>query len=293
VFFARDDRRTAQGATGRIGLVLIVAGTPLGNLGDASPRLREALSRADIIVAEDTRVAKSLIRALDITSHASFMSANEHSESAGVQDILTQAITREVLLVSDAGMPLISDPGYVLVSQARARNIPVSIIPGPSAGVSALAVSGLPTDRFVHEGFIPKKGREGYLRDLAREPRTMIFFESPHRLASTLADMADAFGSTREACVVRELTKMFEEVAWGTLEELASRFSGPTKGEIVVVVAGAPATTSTLDEALVLVQALMGEGVKRSEACARTAKDVGIAKGELYRASVAAGDNHQ
>lgn len=286
--YADHLRDGASGATGKIGLVLIVAATPIGNLGDASPRLREALASADIIVAEDTRVAKSLIRALGVSAHASFQSANEHSEAASVASIVTAAITSEVLLISDAGMPLISDPGYVLMSEARARNIPVSIIPGPSAGLSALAVSGLPTDRFVHEGFVPKKGREGYLEGLAREPRTLIFFESPHRLGSTLQDMAKVFGQQREACVVRELTKMFEEVAWGTLEELASRFSGSVKGEIVIVVAGAPSVTVTLDSALALVQAMMDEGIKRSEACARVAKDVGIAKGELYRASVSA-----
>lgn len=268
--------------------MLIVAATPIGNLGDASPRLREALRTADIIVAEDTRVAKSLIRALELSSHATFYSANEHSEAAAVHTIVTQAITHDVLLISDAGMPLVSDPGYVVMAEARKRSIPVTIIPGPSAGLSALAVSGLPSDRFVHEGFVPKKGRDSYLEGLGREHRTMIFFESPHRLGSCLADMARVFGPERDACVVRELTKMFEEVAWGTLAELGERFSGSVKGEIVVVVAGAPAVTATLDEALVLVVALMAEGTKRSEACARVAKDVGIAKGELYRASIAA-----
>lgn len=271
--------------------MLIVAATPIGNLGDASPRLREALRTADIIVAEDTRVAKSLIRALEVTSHATFQSANEHSEAAGVAQILSAAITSEVLLISDAGMPLVSDPGYVLMSEARRRNIPVSIIPGPSAGLSALAVSGLPTDRFIHEGFIPKKGRPAYFEGLAREARTLIFFESPHRLGATLEDMRLAFGPSREACVVRELTKMFEEVAWGTLEELAERFSGSVKGEIVVVVAGAPASRGTLDEALALALALMAEGTKRSEACAIVAKDTGIPKGELYRASIASAEN--
>lgn len=266
--------------------MLIVAATPIGNLGDASPRLKEALRTADMIVAEDTRVAKSLARALEVTTHAVFRSANEHSEAEGVSEILTAAISQSVLLISDAGMPLISDPGYVLVSQARARNIPVSIIPGPSAGVSALAVSGLPTDRFVHEGFVPKKGRDTYLQGLAHEPRTLIFFESPHRVGSTLADMARIFGSDREACVVRELTKMFEEIAWGTLEELALRFDGAVKGEIVVVVAGAPAGATTLDDALALVASLMSEGIKRSEACAKVAKDAGIPKAELYRASI-------
>jgi 16S rRNA (cytidine1402-2'-O)-methyltransferase len=273
--------------------VLIVAATPIGNLGDASPRLREALRTADIIVAEDTRVAKSLIRALEVTSRATFHSANEHSEAAGVAHILSEAMTSDVLLISDAGMPLVSDPGYVLMSEARRRSIPVSVIPGPSAGLSALAISGLPTDRFIHEGFIPKKGRPSYLQGLAREQRTLIFFESPHRLGATLLEMALAFGGSREACVVRELTKMFEEVAWGTLEELAERFSGSVKGEIVVVVAGAPAATGTMHDALALVAALIAEGIKRSEACATVAKDVGIPKGELYRASLGSADHER
>jgi 16S rRNA (cytidine1402-2'-O)-methyltransferase len=266
--------------------VLIVAATPIGNLGDASPRLRDALSSADVIVAEDTRVAKSLIRALDLTTHARFISANEHSESAGVDEIVTQAMSSTVVLVSDAGMPLVSDPGYVLVSTARARNIPITVIPGPSAGLSALAVSGLPTDRFVHEGFIPKKGRTGYFESLASEPRTLIFFESPHRLAQSLGDMGEAFGADRPACVAREITKMFEEIAWGTLGELAERFSGPVKGEIVVVVGGAPSRSGDLGGALAALRVLMSEGVKRSEACASVAKEWGIPKGDLYRQSV-------
>lgn len=267
--------------------MLIVAATPIGNLGDASPRLRDALSSADVIVAEDTRVAKSLIRALDLSTHARFISANEHSESAGVEDIVTQAISSSVVLISDAGMPLVSDPGYLLVAAARARNIPITVIPGPSAGLSALAVSGLPTDRFVHEGFIPKKGRTGYFASLANEPRTLIFFESPHRLGQSLQEMAEVWGADRPACVAREITKMFEEIAWGTLGELADRFSGSVKGEIVVVVGGAPSRSGDIAGALEAVRILMAEGVKRSEACARVAKEWGIPKGELYRDSLA------
>ncbi len=266
--------------------MLIVAATPIGNLGDASPRLKEALATADVIVAEDTRVAKSLIRALELSTHARFLSANEHSESAGVDEIVTQAITMNVVLISDAGMPLVSDPGYLLVSTARARNIPITVIPGPSAGLSALAVSGLPTDRFVHEGFIPKKGRAGYFESLASEPRTLIFFESPHRIGQSLVEMAEAFGSDRPACIAREITKMFEEIAWGTLGELAERFSGNVKGEVVLVVGGQPARSGDLAGALEAVQALMGEGVKRSEACASVAKEWGIPKGQLYRSSI-------
>jgi 16S rRNA (cytidine1402-2'-O)-methyltransferase len=266
--------------------VLIVAATPIGNLGDASARLATALATADVIVAEDTRVAKSLIRALDLSSRAIFLSANEHSESSGVADILARAQTSNVLLISDAGMPLVSDPGYILVSRARALNVPITVIPGPSAGLSALAVSGLPTDRFIHEGFIPKKGRTGYFASLALEPRTLIFFESPHRLAQSLKDMVAVFGVDRPACVARELTKMFEEIAWGTLGELAVRFSGSVKGEIVIVLGGAPSRRGESDDALGAVRELMAQGMKRSEACAMVAKEWGIPKGELYQASV-------
>lgn len=268
--------------------MLIVAATPIGNLGDASPRLREALQNADVIVAEDTRVAKSLLRALNLTTQARFVSANEHTESAVTGEVLESARDSTVLLVSDAGMPLVSDPGYVLVSGARAAGIPMSVIPGPSAGLSALAVSGLPTDRFVHEGFVPKKGKAGYLESLASEQRTMVFFESPHRLGSTLSDMALAWGGGRSACVAREITKMFEEIAWGTLDELSSRFSGTVKGEIVIVVSGAPATEWTMDKAVAAVSQLVAGGATLSGACASVAKTSGLPKRELYQASLLA-----
>lgn len=267
--------------------MLLIAATPIGNLKDASARLREALETADVIVAENTRVVKSLIRALGLSVHATFLSANEHSEGAKADRIVTQSLTALVLLVSDAGMPLVSDPGYVLVSRARQRGAPVSIVPGPSAGLAALAVSGLPTDRFVHEGFVPKKGRVAYLESLAPEPRTLIFFESPHRLQQTLADMAAVWGGEREACVARELTKLFEEVAWGSLAELRDRFQGGTKGEIVIVVAGRSAAVTSTADALPTVHTLMAGGMKRSEACAVVARETGIPKSDLYIASVA------
>ena len=268
--------------------MLIVAATPIGNLGDASPRLCEALRTAAIIVAEDTRVTKSLLRALGITTEAKFLSANEHTEALVVNEVMAAAPDQAVVLVSDAGMPLVSDPGYVLVAQARALGIAVSVIPGPSAGLSALAVSGLPTDRFVHEGFPPKKGRPGYFAGLATEKRTMVFFESPHRLASTLADMAAEFGPDRPACVVRELTKMFEEIAWGTLKELHQRFPGKVKGEIVIVVGGQPAGSGDMAQAVAAVSQLQRDGIQLSVACASVAKDYGLSKRELYQAVLAA-----
>jgi len=268
--------------------VLLLAATPIGNLSDASPRLREALHTADVIVAEDTRVVSSLMKSLGVTTNATLLVANEHSEASQVKKIVALAEDSLVVVVSDAGMPLVSDPGYLLVSTARERGVPVSIIPGPSAGLSALAVSGLPTDRFVHEGFIPKKGRPAYLESLATEARTMIFFESPHRLHQTLSDMADVWGADRLACVARELTKLFEEVAWGSLAALRDRFAGGTKGEIVIVVAGQTGVATSLSSAVETVTSLIAGGMKRSDACAVVAKETGIPKSELYLASVEA-----
>lgn len=268
--------------------MLIVAATPIGNLGDASPRLGTALETASIIVAEDTRRTKSLLRGLGITTTARFVSANEHNESSVVSEVLEVARDHPVVLVSDAGMPLVSDPGYALVSGARERGVPISVIPGPSAGISALAVSGLPTDRFVHEGFIPKKGKAGYLASLASEKRTLVFFESPNRLQATLRDMAEAMGPDRSACVVRELTKMFEEIAWGTLAELAERFAGPVKGEIVIVVGGAGAAQGDVDQAVVEVRARVAKGEQLSVACAEVAKEHGLSKRDLYQRALAA-----
>lgn len=269
--------------------MLILAATPIGNLGDASPRLIDALGSADLIVSEDTRVTKSLLSALGVTTSARFVAANEHSERGVVDDVLELARDTSVVVVSDAGMPAISDPGYVMVREAREKGIPVSVIPGPSAGISALAVSGLPTDRFVHEGFIPKKGKENYLASLAHEPRTMVFFESPHRVGATLQDMAGAWGADRPACVVRELTKMFEEIAWGTLGELAERFSGQVKGEIVIVVGGAHSAGNVdMAQAVGLVQAEVAAGMTLSAAASHVAKQTGIAKRTLYQASLEA-----
>jgi 16S rRNA (cytidine1402-2'-O)-methyltransferase len=241
-----------------------------------------------VIVAEDTRVVSSLMKSLGVTTNATLLVANEHSEASKVKKIVALAEDSLVVVVSDAGMPLVSDPGYLLVSTARERGVPVSIIPGPSAGLSALAVSGLPTDRFVHEGFIPKKGRPAYLESLATEARTMIFFESPHRLHQTLSDMADVWGADRLACVARELTKLFEEVAWGSLATLRDRFAGGTKGEIVIVVAGQTGIATSLSSAVETVTSLIAGGMKRSDACAVVAKETGIPKSELYLASVEA-----
>ena len=268
--------------------MLILAATPIGNLGDASKRLADAFATADLIVAEDTRVTKKLLSRLEIQHHARFVVANEHSEDDVIEQALKTSLSADVLFVSDAGMPGISDPGYALVKAARDANVPLSIIPGPSSGISALAVSGLPTDRFVDEGFVPRKGRKTYFESLAGEPRTMGLFESPHRLGDALGDAAEIFGSERPACVVRELTKLFEQVAWGTLGELAEQFAQGVKGEIVLVVGGKPRDEADIDDGVAQVAALMTQGVKRSDACAQVAKETGLAKRELYSASISA-----
>ncbi len=173
---------------------------------------------------------RKLMAALGVSNDAPVFSANEHTEGSIAEEIWTRAVTEDVLMVSDAGMPAISDPGFVLARGARERGIPISVIPGPSAGLSALAVSGLSTDRFTHEGFVPKKGRVGYFESLAGESRTMVFFESPHRLHEMLLDAASVFGGDREACVAREITKKFEEIQRGNARRARRSLLGEREG---------------------------------------------------------------
>ena len=264
--------------------MIILAATPIGNLGDHSPRLIDALSTADIIVAEDTRKAKTLLGALGVTPHQPIKAMHEHNERQVVEDIVVLAKTRDVVVLTDAGMPGISDPGYVIATKAHDEGVRVSVIPGPSAVISALAVSGLPTDRFSFDGFIPKKGRKEFFANVAAEKRTMVFFESPHRLADTLEVMADVFGPSRRATVCRELTKMFEEVRRGTISELIAWCEGGVKGEITLVVDGHKGTAVTFDEALEQVALLVGEGAKTTEAAKQVASETGLSKRELYEA---------
>lgn len=273
--------------------MIILAATPIGNLGDASPRLREALTEATIIAAEDTRVAAHLLRALDIDNRPRLISMYEHNEAGRVDEILGLAADHSILVLSDAGMPTISDPGYQLVAAARDRDVPVTIIPGPSAVITALAVSGLPTDRFSFEGFVPRKEgeRRSLWRALADERRTLIFFESPHRLAATLASMADVFGADRRATVCRELTKKFEEVRHGTLGELTEWAAGGVRGEIAFVVEGATDSASPpadMDALVVEVRRLTRDGLRLKDACAVVAERTGVSKKDLYTQSVAA-----
>ncbi|WP_346857098.1 16S rRNA (cytidine(1402)-2'-O)-methyltransferase [uncultured Draconibacterium sp.] len=223
---------------------LILVPTPIGNLQDITLRAITVLKEADILLAEDTRVSSKLLKHLEIdkklTAHHKF---NEHKTAASIVSKIEQGNT--VALISDAGTPAISDPGFLLVRACVEKNVEVECLPGPTALIPALAVSGLPTEKFVFEGFLPqKKGRQTRLTVLAEEPRTMVFYESPYRLAKALAQFAEFFGAERRACVCRELSKMFEEVNRGTVTELQEYYTNnPPKGEIVIVVEGKPTKT--------------------------------------------------
>ena len=220
---------------------LILVPTPIGNLEDITLRAISVLKQADIILAEDTRVSSKLLKHLEIEkklwAHHKF---NEHKTTASIVSKLKEGM--QVALISDAGTPAISDPGFLLVRACVENNIEVECLPGPTALIPALAVSGLPTDKFVFEGFLPqKKGRQKRITQLAGETRTMIFYESPFRLVKALAQFTEYFGNDRQACVCRELSKMFEEIKRGTVQELAEYYTdNPPKGEIVIVVQGVP-----------------------------------------------------
>lgn len=270
--------------------MIILGATPIGNLGDASPRLREALAAAEVIVAEDTRTAIHLLRALGVESRPRLIAMHDHNERERAAEIVELARETDVLVLSDAGMPTVSDPGFHLVDAAAAADVQVTAIPGPSAVVTALAVSGLATDRFTFEGFLPRKpgDRRSSLRALVTEPRTMVFFESPNRLASSLADVAAVLGADRRVAVCRELTKLFEEVKRGTATELAEWASGGVKGEICIVIAGAEAVEADPDTALEQVLALVASGTRLKDASNEVAEATGLSKRDLYQAALAA-----
>ncbi len=269
---------------------LVLAGVPIGRAGDASPRLVEALATADVIAAEDTRRTTRLCRDLEVTYTGrlvSYFEANEAERTPQLLEALRDGKT--VLLVTDAGMPSVSDPGFRLVAAAAAEDLPVTCLPGPSAVTTALAVSGLPSDRFCFEGFLPRKAgeRRARLAELAAERRTAVFFEAPHRLGDCLADMASVLGE-RRAVVCRELTKTHEEIARGTLSELAERFSGEVLGEVTVVVEGAaPVTVELTPEELArLVSVREQSGEPRKDAITGVARELGVPKRVVYEAVV-------
>jgi len=269
--------------------VIILAATPIGNLGDASRRLVEALESATIIAAEDTRTTVRLLTALGVTNRPRLIALHDHNEKQKAVELVELAREQDVLLLSDAGMPTVSDPGYGVVATAAEAGVVVTAIPGPSAVLTALAVSGLPTDRFCFEGFLPRKPgeRRGVLAALAREPRTMVFFESPARVGASLADMARAFGGDRRAAVCRELTKLYEEVARGDLAELTAWAEPGVRGEIVVVVAGAGSAEVAFPEAVSQVQALVAGGARLKDAAGEVAAHTGHSSRDLYQATLA------
>lgn len=267
---------------------LVVVGTPIGNLSDFSPRGVEALREADFIAAEDTRVTRKLLTHFDIRKP--LVCYFEHNKYQRGEPICARMEAGETCaLVSDAGMPAISDPGELLVAQCAEKGIPVYVVPGPSAVVSALAVSGLPTGRFAFEGFLSvnKKSRRERLEELKGERRTIIFYEAPHKLAGTLADLLLALGDRRVA-IARELTKIHEEVWRTTLSEASRRYSdGSAKGEFVLVVEGAPPpadTQKTMDEAVAAARGYLAAGFSASEAAKHAAAETGRKKNEIYRA---------
>jgi 16S rRNA (cytidine1402-2'-O)-methyltransferase len=274
---------------------LTIAAVPIGCLDDASPRLAAALGQAQIIAAEDTRRLLRLASRLGVPLTArivSYWDVGEQSRAAELAGEL--AAGRDVLLVTDAGMPAVSDPGYRLVQAAAAAGARVTALPGPSAAITALAVSGLPSDRFCFEGFLPPKGgkRARRLAELAAQPRTMIFFESPRRLAATLADLAAALGGQRRAVACRELTKTHEEIRRGALDELAAWAAPGLRGEVTLVVAGAPAADTEqarpqdLADAVSEVAARVTGGASRRDAIAAVAAERGLRRRTVYDAVV-------
>ncbi len=271
--------------------LLVLAATPIGNSDDASARLRRLLAEADVVAAEDTRRTRDLARRLGVTIGGRVVSHHEHNEAGRLEELLAVvAGGGTVLVVTDAGMPAVSDPGYRLVTAAAAAGLPVTVAPGPSAVLAALALSGLPTDRFAFEGFAPRRPgeRARALAALADERRTLVLFEAPHRLGDLLAAAAQAFGADRRAAVCRELTKTYEEVRRGTLAELAEWARGEVRGEIVVVIAGAPERVAEPGDLVSLVLARADAGERLKEAVAAVADEAGVAKRALYEAALAA-----
>ena len=277
---------------------MVLAATPLGNIGDAPPRLIELLSTADVIAAEDTRRLHRLMSDLGVTPSGRIVSYFEGNEIARTDSLVQAALEGSVIaVVTDAGMPSVSDPGYRLVADAVAAGITVTIVPGPSAVLAALAVSGLPVDRFCFEGFLPRKGGERGTRlaQLAAEPRTMVFFEAPHRIEASLRAMAESFGADRSAAVCRELTKTYEEVKRGGLGELADWAAEGLRGEITIVVSGASESEQreasglvTADDWVAAVAAREADGEDRKTAIGAVAKEAGVPRREVYAAVVAA-----
>jgi 16S rRNA (cytidine1402-2'-O)-methyltransferase len=281
-----DDPGVAEGR-------LVLAATPIGDPRDATPRLVELLATADVIAAEDTRRLRRLLSALEVTPSARIVSYHEHNEQARSADLVEAALGGAlVAVVTDAGMPSISDPGLRVVRAAAEAGVRVSAVPGPSAVLTALALSGLATDRFCFEGFLPRKPgeRRRALQGLADEPRTLVFFEAPHRLAAALTDLAEVFGANRPAAVCRELTKTYEQVLRAPVAELAGwAAAGEVLGEVTLVIGGRPAPSgppegAALDALVERVRAKVEAGQRLKEAVADVAGPAGLSKRLLYEA---------
>jgi 16S rRNA (cytidine1402-2'-O)-methyltransferase len=285
----RGRRDRLDGMSGR----LVLGGAPLGQPGDVGPRLREVMATADVLAVEDTRRLHRLAADLEVTFTGRLVSFYESVEQARLPGLVAAMQDGStVLLLTDAGMPSVSDPGYTLVRAAIEAGIDVTSVPGPSAVVTALAVSGLPTDRFCFEGFLPRKGgeRRSTLVALAAEPRTMVFYESPHRLAEALVDAAAAFGAERAAAVCRELTKTHEEIRRGPLGELAEWAAEGVRGEITLVVAGAVVGPASMSPAELAVEVAAEEaaGADRKEAIRAVVTRTGLPRRVVYDAVLAA-----
>lgn len=270
---------------------LILVATPIGNLGDLSSRAREALADADLVCCEDTRRTGRLYQLAGIERSARFVRVDDHTEAEHVDEVVARVGRGErVVVVTDAGTPGIADPGERLVAAVAAAGLPVEVVPGPSAAVTALVASGLPTGRWVFEGFLPRKGvhRAERLAELAGERRTIVLYESPHRAARTLADLADALGPDRRVAVGRELTKLHEEVRRATLAEAAAWAEAKEPaGELVLVVEGAPPpAAATPDDVEAAVAAALADGLSARDAAARVAADLGVPKRQAYEIAI-------
>ena len=271
---------------------LILAATPLGNVLDASPRLKQTLTEADLIAAEDTRKAKRLIQDLNLDIKAPIISFFEENEIEKIPELINKLKQgSKIVVISDAGTPAISDPGFKLVKQAITENISITVIPGPSAVLSALVLSGLPTDRFSFEGFIPRKGKERseILNNLNKESRTMIIFESPRRTKETLEDIKEVVGEDRKIAVVREISKTYEEVIRGSVSELVDwAKSNEVLGEITIVIEGVDSSKRNIvdEEAIKNVKDLIAKGMSFKDAVQQVSTQLGLSRRELYEASL-------
>lgn len=270
---------------------LLVCATPIGNLGDISDRLRDSLASADLVFAEDTRRTAKLLHHLGVSVElVSLFSGNERSRTDRVVEAIRSGLT--VALVSDAGMPTVSDPGASVIRAVRREGFEVSVIPGPSAVTTAVALSGFDGDRFVFEGFLPRKGRErsARLREIADETRTVVLFASPKRLPADLVDLAEACGGTRDVAVGRELTKLHEESWVGPLSAAVQRWTEPVKGEVTLVLGPIEAAVVPTSEALLRARVLTGEGASVSDAARQAAMETGVSRRDLYELLIAADD---